>query len=72
MKPLGYPLLSLAAPFLILLAIVGLLQRNGSDRLQAIPALIVGSGLIVSGALGRRKRREKLLKTLQAGSFEND
>ena len=61
MKDFGNPLVSLAAPLLILVAILGVLQRQGSDRIQSLPALFVGAGLIVSGALGRGFRREKLL-----------
>ena len=60
MKRFGNPLLSLAAPFMVLVSIFGLLQRNGSDRLQCLPALLVGLGLIISGALERRNRRKKL------------
>ncbi len=64
MKRFGNPLLSMAAPFLILVSILSLLQRQGSDRLQAIPAFLVGTGLIISGALGRQSRRKKLLSAL--------
>ena len=59
MKRFGNPLLSMAAPFLIVVSILGLVQREGSDRLQCLPALIVGFGLIISGALERRSRRKK-------------
>ena len=48
MKRFVNPLLSLAAPFLILVAGIGLFQREGSDRLQSLPALLVGTGLIIS------------------------
>ena len=65
MKRFGNPLLSLAAPSLISLAIMGLLQRQGSDRLQLVPALAVGLGLIISGAWGRRFRRRKLLLAIR-------
>ena len=61
MKKFGNPLLSLAAPLLIGVAMLGLIQRDGSDRLQCLPALLVGSGLIISGAFERRTRRKKLL-----------
>ena len=61
MKYFGNPLLSLAAPILILISILGLIQRDGSDRLQCLPALLVGFGLIISGAFERRTRRKKLL-----------
>ncbi|MDP6196984.1 MAG: DUF3188 domain-containing protein [Prochlorococcaceae cyanobacterium ETNP18_MAG_17] len=64
MKRLGHPLLSLAAPLLIILAMLALMQRQGSDRLQVLPAVLVGVGLIISGAVGRRRRRSRLLIAL--------
>ncbi len=64
-KSIGFQLLSLGSLFLILLAILGLNQRQGTDKFQSLPALIVGTGLIVSGALGRSRRRDKLLKALR-------
>ena len=70
MKRLGYPLLSLAAPLLIVLAMLCLMHRQGSDRLQSLPAVLVGAGLIVSGAVGRRRRRRKLLLSLHTSRFD--
>ena len=70
MKRLGYPLLSLAAPLLIVLAMLGLMHRQGSDRLQSMPAVLVGSGLILGGAVGRRRRRSKLLVALRSTKTE--
>ena len=70
MKRLGYPLLSLAAPLLIVLAMLCLMHRQGSDRLQSIPAVLVGAGLIFSGAVGRRRRRSKLLAALHSTQTE--
>ena len=64
-KPFGYQLLSLGAFLLILLALLGLTHRQGSDRLQSFPSLAVGFGLIVSGAFGRSRRRNNLLKALR-------
>jgi len=64
-KPLGFQLLSLGAFSLILLAVLGLTHRQGSDRLQSLPALSVGLGLIVSGAFRRSRRRNKLLQALR-------
>lgn len=66
MKRLGYPLLSLAAPLLIVLAMLGFIHRQGSDRWQSLPAIFVGAGLIISGAVGRRRRRSKLLVALRS------
>ena len=65
MKKFFNPLLSIAAPFLILVALFGLLQREGSDRLQSLPALLVGVGLIISGAFERRIRRKRLLLAIR-------
>ncbi|WP_320676019.1 DUF3188 domain-containing protein [Prochlorococcus sp. MIT 1300] len=64
MKSPGHLWLSLAAPFLIVLACFGLIVRQGTDQLQSLPALLVGAGLIISGSLGRRRRRQKLLLAL--------
>ena len=61
MKRLGNPLISIAAPLLILLAIIGFLYREGKDKIQAIPALAVGSGLILTGTVRRFRRRRMLL-----------
>ena len=61
MKRFVNPLLSFAAPLLIILALIAMLQREGSDRLQAMPALLVGCGLIISGAVVRMRRRKQLL-----------
>ncbi len=65
MKSFGSPLLSLSAPLLVLTALLGILLREGTDRLQILPALFVGLGLIASGAIGRSRRRQKLLKALR-------
>ena len=60
MNRLGNPLISIAAPLLILLAIAGFLHREGKDKIQAIPALVVGSGLVLTGAVRRFRRRRML------------
>ena len=56
---------SLGAPLLILLAVLATNQRQGKDRVQVLPAIFVGSGLIISSALGRQRRRARLLADLQ-------
>ena len=61
MNRMGNPLISISAPLLILLAIIGLLHRDGKDKIQAIPALIFGSGLVLTGAVRRFRRRRMLL-----------
>ena len=60
MKRLGNPLISISAPLLILLAITGFLHREGKDKIQVIPALVVGSGLVLTGAVRRFRRRRML------------
>ena len=60
MKRLGNPLISISAPLLILIAITGFLHREGKDKIQAIPALVVGSGLVFTGAVRRCRRRRML------------
>ena len=60
MKRLGNPLISISAPLLILIAITRFLHRDGKDKIQAIPALLVGSGLILTGAVRRSRRRRML------------
>ena len=61
MKRLGNPLISISAPLLILLAITGFFHREGKEKIQAIPALVVGSGLVLTGAVRRFRRRRMLL-----------
>ena len=60
MNKLGNPLISISAPLLILLAITGFLHREGKDKIQVIPALVVGSGLVLTGAVRRFSRRRML------------
>ena len=65
MKRLGNPLISISAPLLILLAITGFLHRDGKDKIQVIPALVVGSGLILTGTVRRFRRRKMLLREIK-------
>tara|TARA_Y100001968_G_scaffold133490_1_gene121751 strand:- start:142 stop:363 length:222 start_codon:yes stop_codon:yes gene_type:complete len=60
MSRLGNPLISISAPLLILLAITGFLHREGKDKIQVIPALVVGNGLVLTGAVRRLRRRRML------------
>lgn len=64
-SPLSRDLLALAMPLLIVLGLVGLVLRQGSDRLQAVPALVIGVALLVQSAWSRRRRRRALLNALQ-------
>ncbi len=63
-------LLSLAAPLLVLLGVVALLQREGPDKLQSLPAILVGAGLVIHAVVGRRRRRHRLLVALRSNRFE--
>ena len=59
---------ALATPLLIFLALLGLFgvgQRQGAERLQALPALLIGSGLLVAGSAGYGHRRRQLLRALR-------
>jgi hypothetical protein len=57
--------LAAATPLLILLGIVALLLRQGSDRLQAIPALAIGCALLAQTSWSWRRRRRALLAELR-------
>jgi len=61
MKRLGNPLISISAPLLILLAITGFFHRDSKEKIQVIPSLIVGSGLVLTGTIRRFRRRRMLL-----------
>ena len=65
MNRFGSPVFSFAGPFLILIGLFGLLHRQGSERWQCLPVVLVGTGLIVSRPVGRRNRRKRLLFTLR-------
>ena len=65
MNRLGNPLISIAAPLLILLAITGFLHREGKDKIQAIPSFVVGTGLVLTGTIRRFRRRRMLLLEIQ-------
>ncbi|MEY4839660.1 MAG: hypothetical protein RLZZ374_568 [Cyanobacteriota bacterium] len=58
-------LLALSSPLLILLALGALLLRQGPDRWQALPALLIGVGLLGHSALSRHRRRRALLAALR-------
>jgi hypothetical protein len=58
-------LLALASPLLILLALAGLLHRTGSARWEALPALLIGAGLLLTSITHRRTRRRQMLRSLR-------
>jgi hypothetical protein len=64
-RPILQGVLALSSPLLIVLAVVVLLQRQGVDRLQAIPALLIGSGLLIYSGVSRRRRRRSVLAALR-------
>ena len=72
MSRLGNPLISISAPLLILLSIVGFLHREGKAKIQAIPALVVGSGLVMNGAVRRIRRRRMLFLEIKKDMNEQN
>ena len=58
-------LLALATPLFILLGLAGVALRQGSDRLQAVPALVIGVTLLLQSAWSWRRRRRALLEALR-------
>jgi hypothetical protein len=58
-------LLALSSPLLLLLALLALLTRPGSDRTQVIPPLAIGASLLATSWLRRRRRRREILRALQ-------
>ena len=67
MKRFGNPLLSFAASFLICLAMLGLMQRQGRDKIQTLPSFLVGSGLVIASFIRRSRRRKILLMEIRKG-----
>mgnify|MGYP001388476630 CR=1 FL=1 len=65
MKRLGNPLISIAAPLLILLAVTGFFHREGKDKIQVLPSLVVGTGLVLTGTFRRFRRRRMLLQEIK-------
>ncbi len=63
--------ITFAGPFLVLIGLVGFVQRNGNDRIQAFPVFIIGFGLIYSALLERKQRRNKILSELKKPNETN-
>ncbi|MEB3260092.1 MAG: DUF3188 domain-containing protein [Cyanobacteriota bacterium] len=57
--------LALSSPLLILLAILSMVNRSPATRLQALPALLIGAGLLVFSLVRRRRRRAMILRVLR-------
>ena len=72
MKRLGNPLISISAPLLIVLAITGILHREGKDKIQAMPSLVFGSGLVLTGMVRRFRRRRMLFLEMKKDMNEQN
>ncbi|MCS5706434.1 MAG: DUF3188 domain-containing protein [Cyanobacteriota bacterium] len=57
--------LALAAPLLMVLALLVLVQRRGVDRVVAVPPLLIGAGLLITNAVAQGRRRRRLLEALR-------
>ena len=60
--------LALATPLLIALALFGLMgggQRQGAERLQAMPALLIAAGLLIARAASDGRHRQRLLRAVK-------
>lgn len=57
--------LALSSPLLILLALLAMVIRSPAIRLQAVPALLIGCGLLLFSLFRRRRRRALLLRMLR-------
>jgi hypothetical protein len=44
-----------------------MVQRQGRERILALPALAIGIGLATSSQVSRRRRRRELLQALRQG-----
>jgi len=58
-------LLALSSPLLILLALLALVWRPPHERVQAVPALLIGVGLLSFSWVRRCRRRRDLLQALR-------
>ena len=58
-------LLACSTLLLVLIGLAGVLLRQGPDRLQALPALLIGLALLAQSTWSWRRRRRAILKTLR-------
>ncbi|MEN9767523.1 DUF3188 domain-containing protein [Vulcanococcus sp.] len=65
MKRLHRDLLACSTLLLVLLGLAGVLLRQGPDRLQALPALLIGLALLLQSAWSWRRRRRAILLALR-------
>ena len=49
----------------MVLGLLGVLLRQGPDRLQALPALLIGLALLLQSAWSWPRRRRSILSTLR-------
>ena len=64
MSRLGRDLLACSTLLLVVLGLLGVLLRQGPDRLQALPALLIGLALLLQSAWSWRRRRRSILGIL--------
>ena len=65
MSRLGRDLLACSTLLLVVLGLLGVVLRQGPDRLQALPALLIGLALLLQSAWSWRRRRRSILSTLR-------
>jgi len=58
-------LLACSTLLLVLIGLAGVLLRQGPDRLQALPALLIGLALLAQSTWSWRRRRRAILQTLR-------
>ena len=58
-------LLACSTLLLVLIGLAGVLLRQGPDRLQALPALLIGLALLAQSTWSWRRRRRAILHTLR-------
>ena len=58
-------LLACSTLLLVLIGLAGVLLRQGPDRLQALPALLIGLALLAQSTWSWRRRRRAILSTLR-------
>ena len=65
MSRLGRDLLACSTLLLVVLGLLGVWLRQGPDRLQALPALLIGLALLLQSAWSWRRRRRSILGILR-------
>ena len=65
MRRLGRDLLACSTLLLVVLGLLGVLLRQGPDRLQALPALLIGLALLLQSTWSWRRRRRSILGILR-------